>query len=271
MPAESARFWHEEALGGFDLLSAHYITHSFAPHSHEGYTFGILEQGVEAFRHQGSRLHASAEQIVLVHPDVIHTGYAPLEDGWTYRMYYLADGVLERVARELGLRNAPYFPDPVMNDPLLYRELAALHRDLEGPLSPLEREGRALAAFSRLLLRQARGVRPPPAAVDSGAVRVARDYLEAHYARGVTLEELARAAGLSPFHLSRRFHLEVGLPPHAYQTLLRVRQASRLLRAGLAPAQVALEVGFADQSHLTRVFRRHHGVTPALYARARTF
>ncbi|NUR87733.1 MAG: helix-turn-helix domain-containing protein, partial [Nonomuraea sp.] len=57
--------------------------------------------------------------------------------------------------------------------------------------------------------------------------------------------------------------------PHAYQTTLRVRQARRLLDAGVRPAEVAAEVGFTDQAHLNRHFKRILGVPPAAYQRAR--
>lgn len=84
----------------------------------------------------------------------------------------------------------------------------------------------------------------------------------------IPLEQLADVAGLSRFELARRFSHQVGLPPHAFQTDLRVNAARRLLTAGRPPAEVALTCGFADQAHLTRTFRRAVGITPARYAKA---
>jgi AraC-like DNA-binding protein len=78
-------------------------------------------------------------------------------------------------------------------------------------------------------------------------------------------------AGLSRFELVRRFGAQIGLTPHAYQTNLRVARARALLAAGIPPAAVAAECGFADQPHLTRTFRRAVGVTPGRYAAATTF
>jgi len=93
-----------------------------------------------------------------------------------------------------------------------------------------------------------------------------REYLEDNLGRGVPLEELARLANLSPFHLSRVFRDEVGLPPHAYQTQARLGRARSLLLRGWSAARVAQETGFADQSHLSRRFKRLVGVTPGRYA-----
>jgi AraC-like DNA-binding protein len=86
-------------------------------------------------------------------------------------------------------------------------------------------------------------------------------------AQNVTLPELARFAGLSPFHLCRVFRASVGMTPHAYQTHLRVRRAKSLLRAGLPIALAATETGFYDQAHLTRDFKRIVRVPPGRFSR----
>ena len=99
------------------------------------------------------------------------------------------------------------------------------------------------------------------------AVLRARDYLHAHSAEDISLAALAEAAGMDRFRLTRAFRSAFGLPPHAYLVQWRLVQARRLLRQGLAPASVAATVGFADQSHLGRWFRRAFGLTPAHYRR----
>lgn len=123
-----------------------------------------------------------------------------------------------------------------------------------------------LETLTRFVARHAK--RPPAPRRDGGepaaAARV-RDYLEEHYAEEVSLTQLAGLVGLSPYHLNRVFHRTHGLPPHALQTQLRVVRARTLLRHGWAPAVVAAETGFADQSHFTRRFKSVVGVTPGVY------
>ena len=96
----------------------------------------------------------------------------------------------------------------------------------------------------------------------------AREVLHDCLREGVTLESLAQQVGLNKFHLCRAFRDEVGLPPYAYLTHLRVARARRLLARGLGPAEVALEVGLYDQSQLNRHFKRIVGVTPGQFVRA---
>lgn len=94
-----------------------------------------------------------------------------------------------------------------------------------------------------------------------------RDYLRREFARTVTLDELGRRAGMCRFALARAFTREVGLPPHAYQTHLRVMHACKLIRRRTPLSVVALNVGFTDQSHLCRHFKRILGMTPGAYGR----
>ena len=81
------------------------------------------------------------------------------------------------------------------------------------------------------------------------------------------LDDLARATGVDRFRLSRAFKAAFGLAPHAYLVQLRLAKARRLLAAGQPPALVAMSLGFADQSHMGRWFRRAYGLTPAHYRR----
>ena len=98
------------------------------------------------------------------------------------------------------------------------------------------------------------------------AVAHIHDYLHAHVCENISLQVLAEQVGLHPSYLIRVFHAHVGLPPHAYLTQIRVQRAKSLLLQEMSLTQVALETGFADQSHLTRHFRHLVGVTPGVYA-----
>jgi AraC-like DNA-binding protein len=97
------------------------------------------------------------------------------------------------------------------------------------------------------------------------AVKRVKDCLKNRYAENLTLEELSRIANLSPFHLIRVFRKEVGLPPHAYQTRLRLNHAKALLAQGATIGEAALNAGFFDQSHFTNHFRKVFGYPPGVH------
>ncbi|MFZ1346580.1 MAG: helix-turn-helix transcriptional regulator, partial [Tabrizicola sp.] len=81
------------------------------------------------------------------------------------------------------------------------------------------------------------------------------------------LAELAQMSGLSRFHFLRSFAKATGLTPHAFRLQARLHLARRLIQAGQPLADAAVEAGFADQSHMTRLFTRSYGMTPGGYAR----
>jgi AraC family transcriptional regulator len=95
------------------------------------------------------------------------------------------------------------------------------------------------------------------------------DCMEANLTRPLTLADLASAAGLSQTHFARRFKATTGSAPHQHVMRLRLQRAQRLLReTPRSIAQIAFECGFSHQGHLTRVFTRLAGITPAAFRRA---
>ena len=267
---ETAKFWKAEEFDSLELLRARYIQHRFAPHAHPTFAIGVITYGIETFK-LGPQLHAApAGTLALVNPGEVHTGQAGDARGWKYHVFYPSAAVMQRAATLVADKPqpVPYFPKAVVQDEMVADLLIRLHHTLEHSISPLERESRFLWAMGQLVQRH--GAARPVATVpkDRRAIQRARDFLEYHYSQPITLEELAQQAHLSSFHFLRVFRELVGLPPHAYLTQVRVLRAKQLLAVGNPIAQVAQDVGFVDQSHLNKHFKRIVGVTPKLYADA---
>jgi transcriptional regulator GlxA family with amidase domain len=130
----------------------------------------------------------------------------------------------------------------------------------------LEVESRFLDVLTQLIGRHAEP-KPilRPVSREPAAVKRARKYIEACYAENVSVQELASIARLSPFHFIRVFQKQTGMPPHAYLMQTRLRRAQALLDQGWRIVDAAYETGFADQSHLTKHFKRTLGYTPGQY------
>jgi AraC-like DNA-binding protein len=270
---EQARYWRHLGVPGVDLIHARYVTHRFCRHTHETYAIGLVRAGVEEWRHGGSLERAGAGAIPVVNPGTVHTGHAGVPEGWTYRMLYPSVALMTEIAAEVGLGpGTPWFRDPVLDAPDTARLLLSAHRTAEHgdalAASTLIRLflAHALCRYAQVRLRKASiEQRPAGAAI---AVR-AREVLEARLAEPPGLEELAADLSTGPFALLRAFKRRYGLPPHAWLTQRRVDQACRLLGSGHASALVATTVGFVDQAHLSRHFRRIVGVPPGAYQRER--
>ena len=108
-------------------------------------------------------------------------------------------------------------------------------------------------------------LRPEAAAGLSSPVRSALRHMAENYAEPITLKDLAGLTKLSPYQIIRAFRRELGITPHAWLIRHRVALGTKLLERGESIATVAFEVGFVDQTHFTRHFKRLHGATPARF------
>jgi AraC-like DNA-binding protein len=267
--SEYARFFRADDIAPLECLDARFVEHVFAPHFHEEYVVNTLREGVQTYHYQGSVHRAGRGALVLVNPGVVHTGEAGVARGWAYRGFYPSAAFMRGLAGELtGQAQAePFFRDTVVLDPDLNGRLEQLYQVLSRSDDRLLRESLLYAVFGDVIRRHMQ-LRPLSESGAGTGLARARTMLADRLADNLSLQELAQEAGLSPYHLSRAFHQAYGLPPIAWRNQLRVVQARGWLAQGLAPAEVAARVGFADQSHLTRQFRRALGITPGAYQQA---
>jgi AraC-like DNA-binding protein len=263
------RFWRPIWWPGLELMSAHWVRHSFSKHFHDCYTLGFNEGGCGTFDCRGTKNRAAPGTLNLIAPGETHTGQAAAADGWLYRDLYIDSDCMAELVGYVGFEGVPEFHSAVVKD----GELAGLFRvafDLMVRLPPnrLEQEYHLLFAIRRLCVRHTtpRLRSEQDLAGDRSKISRIREYLHAHYEQTISTNDLARLVGWSCYHLIRAFHQQTGLPPHAYQKVVRVNEAKRLLRGGAAIADAAAACGFYDQSHMHHMFRRSAGATPGQYA-----
>ncbi|MDH4449562.1 MAG: AraC family transcriptional regulator [Rhodoferax sp.] len=247
---------------GVELYRASIVRHAFEPHTHEAFGFGVIEQGVERFRYRGIEHLAAPDAIILMNPDVLHTGRAESQEGWQYRMLYIEPDALRDVAGEDGW----WFSDAVIHaDQSRARLISHLLQAMWQTQDSLEFDCH-ISEFVGMLRPFASNCndRTP-----EGAARFAPviDYMHANLDASISLEDLAGVAGLSRFHFLRQFQTQYHSTPHQMLMAIRLYTAKCLLAKGLAPALVAAAVGLTDQAHLTRAFVRRYGVPPARYQR----
>jgi AraC-like DNA-binding protein len=97
------------------------------------------------------------------------------------------------------------------------------------------------------------------------AIAKAKQFIDDHFREPINLDRLAAFAGLSRFSLAKQFRQRVGISPYRYVCQVRVRHAQLMMAQGQRPTDIASEVGFFDQSHLARHFKRACGMTPREY------
>ncbi len=261
------QFWSDPDLPGVEVRYSSYCEEAFCKHTHDAYSIGLIETGRTSFFLEGTMQEAVAGQIALINPGAVHACNPDPDVGWTYCMFYVDSLWLESVAVELfGRETGPLvFPSPVVDDPDLLTQWRALFVAVTEGAGRLEKETLLVQGLTDLISRHAElGDAHQPVA-DTDLVRLVKEYLAANLAEKVSLDALSKVAHLSRYHLLRVFQDAVGLPPHAYQNQLRVDLGKRLLTEGMPISQAAVEAGFVDQSHFSRVFKQHTGATPRQY------
>jgi len=264
---DKANYWRVPEYDGMEMLHARYINHRFPLHFHEEYVVSVVERGYHQFWYHGKRHTMSQGDIVLINPGEVHGCYDD-EKGWQYRCFYPSVSMMQELAEEISDENwqAPEFVNLIVNDARLANRLLTLHQAMEHSKTRLVKDTLLREAMGLLIRKHAVNQSGDSQSLsDNRAIANATDYLQAHYADDVSLDDIAGEVGLSPYHLSRVFKQQTGLPPHKYLIQVRVHRAKDLLNAGMPIADVALEVGFADQSHLTKWFKRVVGVPPGQF------
>jgi AraC-like DNA-binding protein len=240
---------------------------AFPRHVHDTYGIGRIRRGAQRSWSAAGWVEAGPGDLVMVNPGEVHDGQPIDDDGRHWQMLYLAPELVEAAASEIlpPGRALPLWR-PVARDAVLAAAFERWHARLAADAGALACDEAQIAMLATLLARQAKGATPRDA---SPSIARARQRLDDDPANDPGLASLAAEAGLSRFQLLRAFARELEMTPHAYLVQRRLRVARALLDAGQPIADAAAAAGFADQAHLTRLFRRCLGYTPAAYARSR--
>jgi AraC-like DNA-binding protein len=250
---------------GCERIEAFFSGHGFDTHRHDTYAMGFTIQGVQSFSYRGASEHSLLGQVFVLHPDETHDGHAGSGAGFHYRIIYVEPRLI-RDALGDGRCPLPFVRDAVSNDRRLAAAIMPALDDLEVALEDLHRDqivldlADALAAVDSSVARRALSAR------HLRAVNVAREFLDAAVQKAVTSVEMEAVTGISRYALARHFRACLGTSPYRYLVMRRLDRARSLIRKGAPLADAAFSCGFADQSHMTRHFKKAYGLSPGRWA-----
>ncbi|MBX5298133.1 AraC family transcriptional regulator [Rhizobium sp. NLR12b] len=251
------------ALPGVEAVEAE-TPHSFARHTHEQFGIGLVSSGAQKSLSGRGVVEAEAGDIITVNPNEVHDG-APLGERRSWRILYFNPEIVTGLSQEIGPGRSE-IPHPVIRDAAIAARFETLFRAATASAADGLLCEELLLQLVADVMREGgdREERPPVPA----SIRAARDLIDDDPLAAVSLADLSRESGLSRFQVLRGFARATGLTPHAYLVQARIHIARRLIAQRTPLAEAAFASGFADQSHMTRVFVRKYGLSPRLYAGA---
>lgn len=254
------RSYRDGAITAVDALSGR----SFARHAHDEFGVGLVTGGAQRSWSGRGPVEAVKGNLVTVNPAELHDG-VPVGPARAWSMLYFSPQMVGEAVHDLedGRCSLRELHAPVVDNPHLAGLFMATRQAILCAEQEEAFEERLLSLFGCLF-----GVATPPVAATTHRLAHVRARIDDEPAGSHTLADLAALAGLNRYQTLRAFARLTGFTPHAYLVQRRLDSARRLIRDGATLADAAAGAGFADQSHMHRVFVARHGFTPGVYAKA---
>ncbi|MDC4442495.1 AraC family transcriptional regulator [Acinetobacter baumannii] len=264
---QTFEFWQDRRMPYVETRRSCFGRTCYKSHSHPTFSIGAIDEGNSVFQSSfGTVQKISAGTLVIVPAHVEHSCNPMPNQAWSYQMLHLDLAWLNQLYSEFqeqGLDlHIPQHKPLIIKDESLYEAFTEMNETLfDAQKLIFEKEQSLLHCLIHLLLPHfiLEEIQKPQ--------YLYKDFLNLidviSSSEGfISLEELAQRVGLSRYAIIRLFKANVGLTPHAFQINLKINQAREQLKKGVPLAELAVNLGFSDQSHFHKAFKAHTGVTP---------
>ncbi|WP_286237133.1 helix-turn-helix transcriptional regulator [Neptuniibacter halophilus] len=255
-----------EALPFVELRAANRSAACYHTHSHDEFSFGVIDTGSADYRNQQQVHRIQRGTTVTINPGDAHS-CNPDAGAWSYRMLFVDTAWVGELQNEFfKTGGSDYLPFPTLynQDSQSFAGFNQLYPLL---LQAEEKLAAETALINFLHARFARGycARRPDEKLDNFHIQRVRSLIMDQLESNWSLDDFSAESGLSRYHLIRSFKDHYGQTPHAYQLDQRIKKARTLLQSGETLANTAQLLGFADQSHFQRNFKKRVAITPKQY------
>jgi len=235
---------------------------AFARHTHDGFGIGVIVKGAQRSASGRGQVEARAGQIITVNPNEVHDGLPICDQPRAWRMIYIDPTQLGHF--DLAKLDTRELHHPVLEDQTVAQAVLSLHDAIIAGEAVAETAENLLPMILAPLLSERAPVQGWSAGLRRAAARI-NDAPEVPH----PVAALASEAGLSRWHFIRAFARATGLTPQAFRRQRQLHRARGAIEKGLPLSEAAALAGFADQSHMTRVFAGAYGYTPGVLAATR--
>ncbi|WP_288421746.1 AraC family transcriptional regulator [uncultured Acinetobacter sp.] len=264
---QTFEFWQDRRMPYVETRKSCRSRTCYKSHSHPTFSIGAVDEGNSIFQSSfGTVQEISAGTLVIVPAHIEHSCNPKPNEAWSYQMLHLDIMWLSQLYSEFQQQgfdlHLPQHKPLIIRDENFYKAFTEMNDVLfDEQKLILEKEQSLLDCLMGLLLPHfiLEEIQKPQ--------YLYKDFLDLvdvinSSASFISLEELAQQVGLSRYAIIRLFKANVGLTPHAFQINLKINQARELLKQGISLVELAVNLGFSDQSHFHKAFKAHTGVTP---------
>nr|WP_312321665.1 AraC family transcriptional regulator [Acinetobacter oleivorans] len=264
---QAFEFWQDGRMPYVEARRSCFSRTCYKSHSHPTFSIGAIDEGNSVFQSSFATAQKISAGTLVIVPAHIEHSCNPLPDqAWSYQMLHLDISWLNQWYAEFQKEgfdlNLPQHKPLIIKDESLYQAFSGMNKTLfDSEKLILEKEQSLIYCLTQLLL--------PHFILEEiqKTQYLYEDFLALIHIiksseRFISLEELAQQVGLSRYAIIRLFKANVGLTPHAFQINLKINQARAQLKQGISLVELAVNLGFSDQSHFHKAFKAHTGITP---------
>lgn len=264
---QAFEFWQDGRMPYVETRRSCFSRTCYKSHSHPTFSIGAIDEGNSIFQSSfGTAQKISAGTLVIVPAHIEHSCNPLPDQAWSYQMLHLDISWLNQWYGEFQKEgfdlNLPQHRPLIIKDENLYQAFSDMNETLfDSQKLILEKEQSLIYCLTQLLLPHfiLEEIQKTQYLYESFLDLI---HIIKSSERFISLEELAQQVGLSRYAIIRLFKANVGLTPHAFQINLKVNQARAQLKQGIPLAELAVNLGFSDQSHFHKAFKAHTGITP---------
>ena len=235
--------------------------HSYKDHLHQELSIGCIEKGATYLNVNGRDYYIAEQEAVIIYPFVSHKCQPIDIQNWEFTMIYIDSEFCKEVLNNLDTKHSIGIKKLGDGE---FNKIKSLSLFLKSDESNFNKEIELISTLIEIFDFCDIDIKLE----SDEKMNLIREYLAGHFLEAIQLGDLEKEFDINRFALIRSFRKKFNTTPNAYQLQLKVNYGKQLLKSDSDIVDVALKVGFYDQAHFTREFKKAYGVTPFQYYKA---
>ncbi len=237
------------------------LSENFEKHYHDTYTIGLTYKGFLKSYNLKQNFESYSYSCRINNPGEIHGGTSR---EWSHLNFYPKIELLVSIYEQIFFeKKIPLFEKHIIEDRVLFKKLNNFFHSISNQREFIQIESNLIDALSYLILNYTSYTKEYRHIFNGKKIiKQTLDFIGDNISENITLDILAKNCSLSKYHFLRVFKKELGLTPHSFIINERINRANILLQNGVSISEASQSVGFSDQSHFTRNFKKYFGYTP---------